>query len=144
MKQWDKYIDEVDYAMHHPCFEGKEKSYFKKLDQNSYRMFRQLMQFIDCVILDVQTAQYKPILIVLSVMYLILGIRTNGFQFDQIHQVFPRVSNYLVDRNNYFNDLFEKFVESSFGMTLLEILPSVQYTATFFNLTLTYEKPLLG
>lgn len=79
MSQWDKYIDEVDYAMHHLCFEGKEKVYFKKLDQSSYRIFRQFMQYIDCVVLDIQTAQYKPILIVLSLMYLIIGIKVGGF-----------------------------------------------------------------
>lgn len=105
--------------MHHPCFEEKGKVYFKRLDQSSYRMFRQLMQFVDCVILDVQTAQYKPLLIVLSVMYLIIGSKVAGFQFDEIHQVFPRSSHYLLDRSNYFNDLFENFVGMSFGMTLL-------------------------
>lgn len=144
MKQWDKYIDEVDYAMHHPCFEGKDKAYFKKLDQSSYRMFRQLLQFVDCVILDVQTAQYKPLLIILSLMYLIIGVKVAGFQHDEIHQVFPRGSHYLLDRSNYFNDLFENFVGSTFGLTLLEILPSVQYTASYFNLSLTFEKPILG
>ena len=105
--------------MHHPCFEEKGKVYFKRLDQPSYRMFRQLMQFVDCVILDVQTAQYKPLLIVLSVMYLIIGSKVAGFQFDEIHQAFPRSSHYLLDRSNYFNDLFENFVGMSFGMTLL-------------------------
>lgn len=77
------------------------------------------MQFVDCVILDVQTAQYKPLLIILSVMYLIIGSKVAGFQFDEIHQVFPRSSHYLLDRSNYFNDLFENFVGMSFGMTLL-------------------------
>ena len=119
MTQWDKYIDEVEYAMHHPCFKDEEKPYFKRLDTNSYRMFRQLMQFVDCVILDIQTAQYKPILIVLSLMYLIIGVKVAGFQFDEIHQVFPRVSHYLLDQTNYFNNLFENFVGSTFGMTLL-------------------------
>lgn len=82
MMQWDKYIDEVDYAMHHPCFDDKEKPYFKKLDNSSYRLFRQLLQFVDCVILDIQTAQYKPILIVLSLMYLIIGVKLAGYQAD--------------------------------------------------------------
>lgn len=107
-------------------------------------MFRQLLQFIDCVILDIQTAQYKPILIVLSLMYLIIGVKLAGFTYEEIHQVFPRVSHYLLDQTSYFNDLFLNFVLSSFGMNLMEILPSVQYTASYFNLTLTYEKPLLG
>lgn len=45
-------------------------------------MFRQLMQFVDCVILDIQTAQYKPLLIILSLMYLIIGTKVAGFQYD--------------------------------------------------------------
>ena len=77
------------------------------------------MQFVDCVIMDIQTAQYKPILIVLSLMYLIIGMKVAGFQADEIHQVFPRGSHYLLDQTNYFNNLFENFVESTFGMTLL-------------------------
>ena len=85
MLQWDKYITEVDYAMHHPCFEGEEKVFFKRLNQSSYRMFRQLMQFVDCLILDIQTAQYKPILIVLSLMYLIIGVKVAGFQPQEIY-----------------------------------------------------------
>lgn len=119
MAQWDKYLDQVDYASHHPCFQGKDRVFFKKLDQSSYKLFRQLMQFIDCLVLDIQTAQFKPILIVLSLMYLVIGIKVAGFQNEEIHQLFPRVSHYLLDRSNYFNDLFENFVTSTFGLTLL-------------------------
>lgn len=64
------------------------------------------MQFIDCQILDIQTYQYKPVLIVLSIMYLILGNKLGGFNNEDIYQNFPRGSYYLLDKTNYFNDLF--------------------------------------
>ena len=57
--------------------------------------------------------------------------------------MFPRKSHYLIDQSDPFNDLFEDFVRQSFGLTLVELLPAVQYSASYFNLTLTYEKPLL-
>ena len=49
------------------------------MDENSYKLFRQCMQNVDCMILDIQTAQYKPLLIVLSIMYLIVGIKIGDF-----------------------------------------------------------------
>ena len=110
MAQWDTYIDEANYAVYHPCFDGLEKPYFKKLDQESFRIFRQLLQFIDCAVLDIQTSQYKPMMIILSFMYLILGAKIAGYNYNEIHQVFPRKSHYLIDQSNPFNDLFEDFV----------------------------------
>jgi hypothetical protein len=36
-------------------------------------MFREVMQLIDCAVLDIQTAQYKPKMLVCSFMYLLIG-----------------------------------------------------------------------
>lgn len=33
-----------------------------------------MMQILDCAILDIQTVQYKPKMLVCSLLYLILGI----------------------------------------------------------------------
>ena len=33
-----------------------------------------MLQLIDCAILDIQTAQYKPKMLVCSFMYLLLGL----------------------------------------------------------------------
>jgi hypothetical protein len=35
--------------------------------------FREMMQLVDCSILDIQSFQYKPKLLVCSFMYLVIG-----------------------------------------------------------------------
>lgn len=50
-----------------------DPKYFKKIDGESYKLYRQVMQILDCAMLDIQTVQYKPKLLVCSMLYLILG-----------------------------------------------------------------------
>ena len=68
MSQWDIFITSEDTS-----FAGPNKVFFKQIDEGSYRMFRELMQLIDCAVMDVQTAQYKPAVLVSSFMYLLIG-----------------------------------------------------------------------
>ena len=72
MVHWDSYIELTD-AKYHPYFRTHKPKYFKKEDQESYQLFREMMQFIDCSILDVQTLQFAPKILVCSFMYLVLG-----------------------------------------------------------------------
>jgi hypothetical protein len=106
-------------------------------------MFRQLMQMLDCSIIDIQTAQYKPKMLVCSFMYLLLGMELAIFNSAQIVKEFPGSSLYLLDDNSEFNDIFRAFVEQCFGFSLFEILPTVQYAATYFEMVLSYEKPMI-
>jgi hypothetical protein len=101
------------------------------------------MQLIDCSAIDIQTSQYAPKTIACSFMYLLLGLRLEIFNNDEIVTDFPGTSLFLLDEENPFNLLFRSFLSLSFGFSLLEILPSVQYCATFFNLEFTYENPLI-
>lgn len=101
------------------------------------------MQLIDCSVVDIQTAQYKPKMLVCSFMYLLLGREMQVFTAEEIAEEFPRSSLYLLDDSNDFNDLFRGFLEHVFGCSLFEILPSVQYCATYFGLAFTYEKPVI-
>lgn len=39
--------------------------------------------------------------------------------------------------------MFAYFLDESFGIQMREILPSVQYLATYFTLTLNYDRPYL-
>ena len=36
------------------------------------------------------------------------------------------------------------FIEECLGLTMFELLPSVQYLATYFKLPLSYERPCLN
>lgn len=107
-------------------------------------MFREMMQLIDCSVLDIQTAQYKPKMLVCSFLYLLIGRELTFFKSKEIVEEFPCSSLYLLDEGNEFNELFRNFVESVFGFSLFEILPTVQYCATYFDLGFSYEKPVIS
>lgn len=76
------------------------------------------MQLIDCSVIDIQTAQYKPRTLVCSFMYLLLGRELGIFKSREIVDEFPRSSLYLLDDDNSFNDLFHYFLKNVFGLSL--------------------------
>lgn len=96
------------------------------------------MQILDCAILDIQTVQYKPKILVCSILYLILGKELGEFNKKRIANEFPKTSTYFVDES-HFNTLFTTFIENCLGLQMFELLPSVQYLASFFNLPFSYE-----
>lgn len=63
-------------------------------------MFRELMQLLDCAVIDVQTVQYKPKMLICSFMYLLLGRELGIFQTNEIVNEFPGSSLYLLDDEN--------------------------------------------
>lgn len=56
---------------------------------------------------------------------------------------FPRSSRYLTSHTSEFNYLYDSFVNYCFGMLLVDLLPTVQYAATYFILPLSFEPPQL-
>ena len=73
MQQWDLFLDNTN-ILQDDFFLTHEPKYFKKIDEQSYKNYRHMMQYLDCSILDIQTVQYKPKTLVCSLLYLILGI----------------------------------------------------------------------
>ncbi len=73
------------------------------------------MQILDCMILDVQTLQYKPRALLASLFYLLIGKYYEQFTDDQIIKHFPKSSIYLLDDEYAYNDLFADFLRCSFG-----------------------------
>jgi hypothetical protein len=100
MSQWDIFLNSHDYGKVHPLFNSKERVFFKQVDQKSYTMFRELMQLIDCSVIDIQTVQYKPRLLVCSFMYLLIGRELKIFNCKEIVEEFPCSSLYLLDESN--------------------------------------------
>ena len=101
-----------------------------------------MMQMLDCSIMDVQTYQYNPKLLVFGFMYLILGSKMKLFHSKEIVKEFPGSSLYLLDEENIFNDLFGHFLHFTFNIPLIDILPVVQYCATYFLLPPNVDKPM--
>lgn len=82
--QWDIYIEQNVYAKNHSLFTTKTPPFFKKYDKDSLRLFRELMQYIDCALLHIHTVQYKPKLLACAFIYLVLGADLDIFNKLQI------------------------------------------------------------
>jgi hypothetical protein len=145
MNQWDLYVERSEYARSHPLIEPLAESedivQFKQSNQKSYARFREMMQIIDCALLDSQTLQYKPRALIASLMYILLGKYFGSFTIQQIFESFPYNSQYLLDTKNEFNDLFGDFLTYSFGFELIDLLPSIQYVSTYINLPVSLDLP---
>ena len=143
MNQWDLYVERSAFAQSHPLIQAIKEDLiqFKQSNQKSYGRYRELMQMIDCAVLDAQTLQYKPRALIASVMYVLLGKYFNQFNSNQMFEQFPNNNYYLVDKTSQFNQLFGNFLSYSFGFELNDLLPSVQYVATYVKLPLSLEMP---
>lgn len=141
MQQWDCFLESPPMRQQ-PFFLAREPVFFKRIDNDSYRNYRTAMQFFDCAMLDIQTVQYRPKALALSLLYLLLGRETNEFSKKKILNEFPRTSTYFLE-DSAFNQMFAFFLRESFGVQMRELLPSVQYLASFFTLSLNYDRPLL-
>lgn len=85
MQQWDIYLEENDYAKTHTLLALKPAVFFKKTDETAFKNYSQIMQLVDCSILDIQTMQYKPKILVLSFLYLVLGKEFGEFHVKDIY-----------------------------------------------------------
>lgn len=143
MTQWDLYIENSPYAKNHPLILASTEGLinFKQPNEKSYARFREIMQIIDCAVLDIQTLQYKPRTLIAAFMYLTIGKHYKQFTVEQIYEEFPSSSLYLLDQEYAFNDLFGDFLLYSFGFQLIDLLPSIQYASTFFKLPLNFDLP---
>lgn len=83
MQQWDSFLMNTK-ILEDPFFLSNQPKYFKKIDNDSYKNYRQMMQLLDCAILDIQTVQYKPKILVISLLYLLLGKEFNEFNKKKI------------------------------------------------------------
>ena len=142
MTQWDNYLAQEPYALHHPLFHTALPMFFKQCDEDSYTRFRKLMQYLDCALLEIQTVEYDQHLLVCAFMYLIVGVDLEFFTMAEALHEFPCSSHYLL-RDDCFNDLFSHFLASTFNCLLQELLPTVQYCATYLGLKIMNSQPIL-
>jgi hypothetical protein len=142
MSQWDLYIENNPYARNHPLLHAVEDPMvlFKQPNEKAYARFRELMQLLDISILDILTLQYNQRALVASSMYLLLAYHFGQTTKEQICKEFI-CSSYFLDAQYPFNDLYSHFLSQSFGFTLHELLPTIQYIATFMSLCFNYELP---
>ena len=67
------------------------------------------MQILDCSMLDIQTVQYKPKILVCSLLYLFLAKEFQEFTKKRIVTELPRTSRFFLEETD-FNNLFRHFL----------------------------------
>ena len=144
LSQWDLYIEKSSYALNHKLAAMLGKNFFLQFRQpteNSYILFREFMQYIDCMVLEAEHLQYNKRTLIAGLMYLVLGKHYGQFTVKQITEQFNTGSQFLLDKTNLYNDLFADFLAYIFGFKMEELLPSIQYAAPFFLLPLNFDMP---
>ena len=143
MVAWDNFIDE-DVTIKSSYFfqQFPEKPYFKQLNEQSFLLFRQLTQYIDCSLLHAETLQYHSRALIASFMYLVLGVYFGLFSDFTILNEVARTSTFLYNDSNGYNDMFSIFLRKCFSFELHELLPTIQYCANYFNLPISNELPI--
>ena len=142
LSQWDLYIESAPFAINHPLVQKlDEPIQFRKPCEKSYSRFREINQLIDCAILDIESLQYNPRTLLAAFMYLILGKHYRQFTVKEIVEDFSQSSLFLMNSKIALNGLFGEFLHFSFGFELRDLLPSLQYAATFFRLPLNFDLP---
>lgn len=106
----------------------------------SYQNFRSLMQYIDFALMDVHTLQYNCRELAASFIYLILNLKLHVFAQEDVVNTFPKTSKYMLNQTDL-NNFYCSFLERSFGFALIDLLPTVQYCATFCFLPIDMSLP---
>lgn len=110
MNNWDIFTNTNEYALSHPIIQNFSDLTFKTQNENAYSRFREVMQIVDLVILDPTSLAYQPRALVISIMFLVLGIHVGEFNVEKICSEFVFSSNGFLDMNSEFNQLFVEFV----------------------------------
>jgi hypothetical protein len=74
-------------------------------------------------------------------MYLTLGVSLEQFTAQYAAANFPSSSHFLLDHPDGLNGLFSRFAESCLGLQLTELLPALQFAASFITLEVNNDLP---
>ena len=139
LAQWDYFIDNCDENEELAFVDGVKK-FFRKPEEQSYIHYRDFTQILDAAALDYRTLQYKPRVLIASLLFLLLGSYYKVFTKNEIIEEFTETSKFLFNFPQY-NLFFSEFLENYFGFTLYEMLPTIQYLSQFFEMEFLYELP---
>jgi len=129
MNQWDFFIENEQI---------EDKATFKVMGPQSYERFREVMQILDIAILDIETLQHQPRVLVISVLYLVLALYYKVMSVKDIKMY--GLGDYL--KNNAFNKQFGVFLERHLSWEIEDMLPGIQYLSQFFVLPFSYVLPV--
>lgn len=75
-------------------------------------------------------------------MYLLLGIELKVFKKEQVLREFADSSLFIQEQKSEWNAFFGSFMEKCLGYELVSLLPTIQYSSTYFGLNITIDYPI--
>ena len=143
IQKWDLFFEE--FLCQNKALSAEDRQrytiYFKKSTEESYMAFREIIQILDLVLLDVETLQYNQRALVASAMYLMIGKHQQQFDLNTIVNDFSRSSMFLCHDLEDFNEFFSVFLMRYFELELNDLFPTIQYIAPYFAVEISYEMP---
>ena len=142
MTQWDIYVTTNEYALSNQLIQHQPDLSFKSSNESAYARFREVMQIIDLIVLDNTWLQYQPRGLVVSIMFLILGIHVGEYDIEMIVNEFVFSSNRFLNHNSLYTQVFSDFLVLSFGVQLHDLAPTIQYVSSFMGVPFNYDLPM--
>lgn len=96
------------------------------------------MQLVDFCMLDIQTLAYKNRTLAASFLYIVLLIKLQIYSVEQLLPLFRSSSTLIRLDSNQLNPYFNSFMQSTFGIELEELYPTIQYVVSFAMLPLKF------
>ncbi|EGR29663.1 n-terminal domain protein [Ichthyophthirius multifiliis] len=146
MCQWDIFVENSSFAQNSQLVYEYFKinnclNQFKQPNEQSYSLYREFMQIIDCSIMNIKTIGFEKKIIIASLMYLVLGKSFKVFNTNDIVNIFQDSYSFLLDPSCIFNELFQAFLNESFGLQLLDLLHTIQYLCQYFTISFNFDLP---
>lgn len=126
-EQWDEFSKDSEF--------GEMK--FKEPSEDSYKRYRQLMQIVDSISMEVEHLQYNQRVLAGSAIYIVLSMCQ--YSVEEILLIFTKGSKFIIEVNS-FNKAFESFALLYLHFSLEEMLPGVQYVARVVDMPLECEE----
>jgi hypothetical protein len=138
--KWDEYTSNFGETYAYDLnWNNKHLPIFRNKSNQEYHLFRTLNQIIDLITLDIEVLKYSDRYLVLSVIYLLLGVYLKYFSHEEI------ILDFVNDKNaytNYYelNIIFNRFLYNYMNIELDDIIEHIGYVSVFFNLTLEFTR----
>lgn len=157
ISQWDIYVDSFP-EVSEKLKNSNCKIYFKKADDHSYRIYRQISQIIDLITLDINHTRHDNRKLIASCLFLSLEINSGINDFSKQYEIENKENmanekinfskdyykSYFQDNSNQRIEIYLDFLRQSFNFQLEDILDALVYMSKFIQMynKADYELPL--
>jgi len=140
MTFWDKFVNN---CLNAASVSDEGNSFDAGLDfkhPESYKKFREVVQILDLLLLNIETLKYNPSSLVAAIIYLVTGRDSRQFTQEQI------INNHCADLKNEglkeFNNIFEAFLREYQAPSFENLLESIEFVCPYFAVPLSCELPM--